>query len=60
MTVIALRLLMLTVVRSVELRGAEWTEFDLDRAEWQVPAERMKMGDLHIVPLSRLGRRIAA
>jgi integrase len=53
MTVIALRLLMLTFVRSVELRGSEWTEFDLDRAEWRVPAERMKMGELHIVPLSR-------
>jgi integrase len=52
-TVIALRLLMLTFVRSVELRGAEWSEFDLDRAEWNVPAGRMKMGEAHIVPLSR-------
>jgi integrase len=52
-TVIALRLLMLTFVRSVELRGAEWSEFDLDRAEWRVPRERMKMGESHIVPLSR-------
>jgi integrase len=52
-TVVALRLLMLTFVRSVELRGAEWTEFDLDRGEWRVPADRMKMGESHIVPLSR-------
>jgi integrase len=52
-TVIALRLLMLTFVRSVELRGAEWAEFDLGRAEWRVPASRMKMGELHVVPLSR-------
>lgn len=50
---IALRLLMLTFVRSIELRGAEWSEFDLDRAEWHVPAGRMKMGEAHIVPLSR-------
>ena len=52
-TVIALRLLLLTFVRSIELRGAEWPEFDLDRAEWRVPASRMKMGEAHIVPLSR-------
>jgi integrase len=52
-TVIALRLLMLTFVRSGELRGAEWSEFDLDRAEWRIPADRMKMGEAHIVPLSK-------
>ncbi|MET1085029.1 MAG: integrase arm-type DNA-binding domain-containing protein [Burkholderiales bacterium] len=51
-TAIALRLLMLTFVRPVELRGAEWTEFDFDHAEWRIPAERMKMGEEHIVPLS--------
>jgi integrase len=51
-TTIAMRLLMLTFVRTVELRGAEWTEFDLDGAEWRIPAERMKMRELHIVPLS--------
>ncbi|HRQ35478.1 MAG TPA: tyrosine-type recombinase/integrase [Chiayiivirga sp.] len=51
-TVIALRLMLLTFVRTVELRGAEWSEFDLDRAEWRIPAERMKMRETHIVPLS--------
>jgi integrase len=52
-TVIALRLMLLTFVRTVELRGAQWTEIDLDRAEWRIPAERMKMREPHIVPLSR-------
>lgn len=52
-TVIALRLMLLTFVRTVELRKAEWHEFDLDRAEWRIPAEKMKMRQPHIVPLSR-------
>lgn len=52
-TVIALRLMLLTFVRTVELRGAQWDEIDLDRAEWRIPAERMKMREPHIVPLSR-------
>jgi len=52
-TVIALRLMLLTFVRTVELRGAHWTEIDLDRAEWRIPAERMKMREPHLVPLSR-------
>ena len=51
-TVIALRLMLLTFVRTVELRGAEWSEFDLDRAEWRIPSERMKMREPHTVPLS--------
>ena len=51
-TVIAMRVLLLTFVRTVELRAAEWSEFDLDGNEWRIPAERMKMGELHIVPLS--------
>lgn len=51
-TVIALRLLLLTFVRPVELRGAEWGEIDLDGAEWRIPAERMKMREPHIVPLA--------
>lgn len=51
-TVIALRLLLLTFVRTVELRCATWSEFDLERAEWRVPAHRMKMREMHIVPLS--------
>jgi integrase len=52
-TVIALRLMLLTFVRTVELRAANWVEIDLDAAEWRIPAERMKMRELHIVPLSR-------
>lgn len=51
-TMVAAKLLWLTVVRTVELRGAEWQEFDLDAGLWTVPAERMKMREKHIVPLS--------
>ena len=51
-TVIAIRLMLLTFVRTGELRKAEWPEFDLERAEWRIPKERMKMDELHIVPLS--------
>lgn len=50
---IALRLMLFTFVRTAELRKAEWSEFDLERAEWRIPAERMKMRESHIVPLSR-------
>jgi integrase len=52
-TKLALRLLLLTFVRTRELRGAHWTEIDWDNAEWRIPADRMKMKELHIVPLSR-------
>ncbi|HHW8818161.1 TPA: tyrosine-type recombinase/integrase [Salmonella enterica] len=45
-------LLMLTAVRTIELRAAEWAEFDLDKAIWEIPPERMKMRRPHIVPLS--------
>ena len=48
----ALRLAPLTFVRPGELRRAEWAEFNLDKAEWRIPPERMKMRELHIVPLS--------
>lgn len=51
-TRLALRLVVLTFVRSGELREASWEEFDLERAEWRIPAERMKMRAPHIVPLS--------
>ena len=49
----ALRLAPLVFVRPGELRRAQWTELDLDEAEWRIPAERMKMRESHIVPLSR-------
>ncbi|WP_316672904.1 phage integrase central domain-containing protein [uncultured Tolumonas sp.] len=52
-TVIAIHLMLLTFVRTGELRKAEWSEFDLERAEWVIPEGRMKMDELHIVPLSR-------
>ncbi len=51
-TVIILRLLMYLFVRTVELRKARWEEFDLDSAGWMIPAERMKMRRVHLVPLS--------
>lgn len=51
-TRLAMKLLLLTFVRTGELRGAEWTEMDIDGAEWRIPAERMKMRESHIVPLS--------
>lgn len=52
-TRIAIKLLMHTFVRPSELTGAQWAEFDLDTAEWRIPAERMKMKSPHIVPLSK-------
>jgi integrase len=48
----ATRLLMLTFVRTGEVRGAQWCEFDLTAGMWSIPAERMKAGELHTVPLS--------
>jgi integrase len=51
-TKVALKLLMLTFVRTSELRCAEWSEIIWDKAEWRIPAERMKTRDPHIVPLS--------
>lgn len=49
---IALHLLLLTFVRPGELRNAPWSEFDLETAQWRIPAERMKMRSEHVVPLS--------
>ncbi len=51
-TRIAVQLLMLTFVRTGELRAAQWHEFDLERREWRIPAARMKMRAPHLVPLS--------
>jgi integrase len=50
---LALELLILTAVRSGEIRHALWSEVDDDLTIWTIPAERMKMGVEHIVPLSR-------
>lgn len=49
----ALQLLMMTAVRPGEMCGAAWAEFDLDAATWTIPAARMKMRRVHIVPLAR-------
>jgi integrase len=51
-TLYALRLAPLVFTRPGELRCAEWTEIDLDGAEWIIPGRRMKMRQEHIVPLS--------
>lgn len=48
----ALRLAPLVFVRPGELRHAEWKEFNLDKAEWNIPAEKMKMRLPHLVPLA--------
>lgn len=52
-TLRALRLLMLSFVRTGELINATWDEFDLEERQWNIPAERMKMRKPHIVPLSK-------
>ncbi|HYA41325.1 MAG TPA: integrase arm-type DNA-binding domain-containing protein [Syntrophobacteraceae bacterium] len=48
----ALRLAPLVFVRPGELRKAEWAEMDFAEAQWNIPGERMKMKEPHIVPLS--------
>ena len=52
LVLIATKLLMITGVRTIELRAALWSEFDLDNGIWEIPAERMKMRRSHLVPLS--------
>jgi integrase len=54
----ALQLAPLVFVRPGELRKAQWREIDLDKGEWRIPAERMKMREQHIVPLSRQAAEI--
>jgi integrase len=53
LTKLAMKFLLLTFVRTGELRGAEWSEIDFENKEWRIPAQRMKMRDPHIVPLSK-------
>jgi len=53
LTKLALQFLLLTFVRTTELRAAQWNEIHWKKAEWRIPAERMKMREEHIVPLSR-------
>jgi integrase len=49
----AIKLIALTFVRTSELIGARWSEFDLEGGRWDIPADRMKMRTPHIVPLSK-------
>jgi integrase len=52
-TRLAIKLMSFTFVRTSELIGAKWAEFDLEAARWDIPAERMKMRTPHIVPLAK-------
>jgi integrase len=49
---LAIHLLILCMVRKSELIQAQWHEINFDKAEWQIPAERMKKDRIHTVPLS--------
>jgi hypothetical protein len=51
-TRLAMKLMALTFVRTSELIGARWAEFDLKAERWDIPAERMKMKTPNIIPLS--------
>ena len=51
-TRLAVKLMALTFVRTGELIGARWSEFNLDAGRWDIPAARMKMKTPHVVPLS--------
>jgi len=51
-TRLAMKLMTLTFVRTSELIEAKWSEFDLEAARWNIPAERMKMRTPHVVPLA--------
>lgn len=53
LTIAAMHLFALTFVRTGDLIGARWDEISLERAEWNIPAQRMKMKRPHIVPLSK-------
>ena len=54
----ALLFSVLTFARPGEVRAAEWTEIDTERAEWRIPAEKMKMRRPHIVPLVRQAQQL--
>ena len=51
-TRVVLEFLILTAARSGEVRGAVWSEFDLEASVWTIPASRMKAGIKHDIPLS--------
>lgn len=52
LTKLALELVVLTACRCGEVRRAYWSEISLDKAEWTIPAQRMKAGNEHRIPLS--------
>jgi integrase len=52
LTRLAMKMMALTFVRTSELIGARWEEFDVEAKRWSIPADRMKMKTPHIVPLS--------
>jgi integrase len=52
-TRLAMKMMALTFVRTSELIGARWEEFDIKAKRWDIPADRMKMRTPHIVPLAR-------
>ena len=53
LTKLALKLLILTILRTGEIIGAKWEEIDFDKNEWHIPKERMKARRKHIVPLTK-------
>jgi integrase len=55
---LALEAAILTAARSGEIRGAQWSEVELDKALWTIPADRMKAGKEHVVPLSAAALRL--
>jgi len=57
-TCLALKLMSLTFVRTSELIGARWQEFDFKNSRWDIPEERMKMKAPHIVPLSTQAKAV--
>jgi integrase len=57
-TRLALKLMSLTFVRTSELIGARWPEFDLKALRWDIPAERMKMKTPHVVALSTQAKSV--
>lgn len=54
----AMQIMLLCMCRTIEARGARWTEIDLENSMWRIPAERMKMRREHLIPLSRQASQI--
>lgn len=50
---IGLKLILLTFVRTIEMRAARWEEINFDKKQWHIPLKRMKTEQKHIVPLSK-------